>query len=262
MARGTKVWRELYDAAAEESDWWRAHRWGYSGEVAARTVADIAAKLRVGPGDRVLEVGCGSGMVLSTILQNGQRGFGVDLSEKLIRRAAAFGVDRTRLDLLAAEAAGLPFRDGVFDRVLCYSVFQCFPDRGYARRALRELVRVCKPGGMILVGDVFGAVETMKAAWADGRGRELFRRVLGLPWMEPLRVASAPVRWGLARARAGRGIRGDGDDSVRRLHYTRGFFRRVAASSGCHAEILPQQIAGRESLSCLRFDVRLSPCRE
>ena len=35
-------WRQLYDTAAAEPDWVRAHRWGYSEEVASRTIADIS----------------------------------------------------------------------------------------------------------------------------------------------------------------------------------------------------------------------------
>jgi len=259
MAQGIGVWREIYDEAAAQPDWWRAHRWGYGEEVARATVEDIRRKLAAEPHHRILEVGCGCGMVLNMLLQDGQRGVGIDLSEDLIRRASDFGVDRTRLDLIVGEAARLPLCDGMFDRVLCYSVFQCFPDHAYARRCLRELIRVCKPGGTILVGDVFGSVDGLRAVSAsNGYGRGFFRAAMRLPGMGPVRLALAPIRWGLAQLRGRSRVQCETEEDVERLFYTRRFFRRIGARYGCRVEILSQHIAGRESLARLRFDVRMT----
>lgn len=244
-------WRQLYDTAAAEPDWVRAHRWGYSEEVASRTIADIREKLMLDSEHRLLEVGCGCGMVLSTLLQGNQTGVGIDFSHSLLAKAGAFGVSLQNIELIAGEAARLPAADDCFDRVLCYSVFQCLPTPTYARRSLRELIRVCRPGGVILVGDVFGCVERFRAAWQDGGPSiETARAALALPWLLPLRWSFA-LRHGIGDGRIG-----DDDDSLPRRHYSHQFFRRIGHECGCEVEILPQIIPGRKS-SRQRFDVRL-----
>ena len=251
-------WRELYDTAAAEPDWVRAHRWGYSEEVASRTIADIREKLMLDSEHRLLEVGCGCGMVLSTLLQGNQTGVGIDFSHSLLAKAGAFGVSLQNIELIAGEAARLPAADDSFDRGLCYSVFQCLPTPTYARRSLRELIRVCRPGGVILVGDVFGCVERFRAAWQDGAPSiETARAALALPWLLPLRWTLTPLRWSFAlRHGIGDGRIGDDDDSLPRRHYSHQFFRRIGHECGCEVEILPQIIPGRKS-SRQRFDVRL-----
>ncbi|GAA2884721.1 methyltransferase domain-containing protein [Pseudonocardia halophobica] len=105
-----------------------------------------------GPGSRVLDVGCGFGLEtlrLARRVQPGGAVTGVDLSADFVaegrRRAAAEGVP---VELLRADARHLPFADASFDvtrieRVLIYL------DDPWA--ALREIVRVTRPGGVIAI---------------------------------------------------------------------------------------------------------------
>lgn len=253
-------WRKLYDIAATEGNWVRAHRWGHSPEVAMRTIEDIRKKLRVGRGDRILEVGCGSGMVLQALLHEGQSGIGVDLCENLLRQADVFGVDRQRVKVAVAEAARLPFAADTFDRVLCYSVFQCLPTVSYASQTLKELVRVCRAGGTILVGDVFGHWERLQATWHKERASlETVRAALSLPLLRPVWYTLIPVRAGMTLLRRLRGNRAtvDDEDTLPRRHYSHAFFRRFAEKHGYELEILGQSIFGRD-ISSLRFDVRIA----
>ena len=53
-----------------------------------------------------------------------------------------------------SEAAVLPFPDAVFDAAFSYGVFLYFPDTAYASAVLREMLRVVRPGGPILIMDV------------------------------------------------------------------------------------------------------------
>jgi SAM-dependent methyltransferase len=105
-----------------------------------------------GPGSRVLDVGCGFGLEtlrLARRVQPGGAVTGVDLSADFVaegrRRAAAEGVPAA---LLRADAQHLPFADASFDvtrieRVLIYL------DDPWA--ALREMVRVTRPGGRVAI---------------------------------------------------------------------------------------------------------------
>jgi SAM-dependent methyltransferase len=118
----------------------------------ARLVADIATKLHINEASGgLLDVGCGNGLVLSRLGAGYKRVFGIDYSEVMIAEAKAT-MPKARFSV--GEAGMLPFEDAAFDRVLCYSIFHYFPDDEYAVRAVAELVRVCAPGGIVLIGDL------------------------------------------------------------------------------------------------------------
>jgi SAM-dependent methyltransferase len=91
----------------------------------------------------ILDVGCGTGSMLER-LDGRHRLAGVDLRLDGLNRAAA----RTDGALLVhADAADLPFRDGVFDLVLLLDVLEHMDDRA----ALREARRVLRPGGLAAI---------------------------------------------------------------------------------------------------------------
>lgn len=92
-------------------------------------------------GGRVLEAGCGTGLVLSRV--DGASVFGADLSRGMVSRAAARG-----LRVLQADLTRLPYRDAAFDVVCSFKVLAHVPDR---EAALRELTRVVRPGGTLLL---------------------------------------------------------------------------------------------------------------
>lgn len=243
-------WRRVYESAAHEPDWVRAHRWSYGAEVADRTVDDIREKLRLRNDDYLLEVGSGSGALLQRLLHPEQAACGTDLCEELVRQAPRFGVDTGRIRLLVSEAGRLPFPRGSFDKVLCYSVFQCFPSRSYAGLTVRECLRVVRPGGRVLLGDICGQWEHLLQSWrASGLSRETLGAVLTLPAAAPLRLLG----------RAMRGLRSPAREPEVpwRRYYTRRFFRRLGRRLGCEVEILPQRIPGRAKVSERRFDVVL-----
>jgi ubiquinone/menaquinone biosynthesis C-methylase UbiE len=96
------------------------------------------------PEHAVLDVGCGTGIILSQV--QGRQRCGIDLSRFMVTRARErLG---TRAEILLGDAEELPFPSQSFDRVIASSLFShvLHPDRVAA-----ELKRVLKPGGRIVV---------------------------------------------------------------------------------------------------------------
>jgi len=114
---------------------------------APRRVATRGAYLRparAGPGDRVLEVGCGAGHLLERLPAG--RAVGLDLAESLLARAAR-RLGR-RAALAQGDAGALPFATGAFDRVYCSEVLEHIVDPA---AAVREIGRVLRPGGVAVL---------------------------------------------------------------------------------------------------------------
>ncbi len=102
--------------------------------------ADLVA--RYGTGAEVLEVGCGTGLVLSRIASFARRAVGVDLSPGMLDQARARG-----LEVAEGSATTLPFEDDSFD-VACS--FKVLPHVREIDVALSEMARVVRPGGHII----------------------------------------------------------------------------------------------------------------
>ncbi|MFN8006072.1 MAG: class I SAM-dependent methyltransferase [Terriglobia bacterium] len=105
------------------------------------------------PQDRILEVGAGSGLLLEQMAQKVHEAHGTDLSAEMLKLVPP----RKNIFLQRMDSDRLQFTDSSFDKVICNAVFQCFPNAAYAERCLKEMIRVCKTGGMIYVGDIFNA---------------------------------------------------------------------------------------------------------
>ncbi len=93
-------------------------------------------------GARVLEVGCGTGLILERIARVAERAEGIDLSPGMLEQARQRG-----LSVREGSATELPFPDASFDLVYSYKVLAHVPD---IEKALTEMARVTRPGGTIL----------------------------------------------------------------------------------------------------------------
>jgi ubiquinone/menaquinone biosynthesis C-methylase UbiE len=111
----------------------------------------IRSTLSLKPSDKLLDVGCGTGDLLSLVAKDISNVTGADYDPIVVKHLQK-KMKKIRFYLAAANR--LPFEDGSFDKVLCYSVFHYFPDYEYAIEVLKELMRGCKKGGIIMVGDV------------------------------------------------------------------------------------------------------------
>ena len=109
----------------------------------APLLADLAG---VRPGQEVLDVACGTGIVARTVadrLAGDGRVVGVDLNDAMLTVARRVRPD---LEWRQGDVAALPFPDRSFDVVLCQMALMFFPDR---TAALREMARVTRPGGTV-----------------------------------------------------------------------------------------------------------------
>jgi SAM-dependent methyltransferase len=101
-------------------------------------------------GQRILEVGCGSGRFTQLALETGAEVFSFDLSSA-VEAASINNAGSPKLDVFQASIYEIPLRKGVFDRIFCMGVLQHCPDVAGAFRALPMFLR---PGGEIVI-DVY-----------------------------------------------------------------------------------------------------------
>lgn len=134
------------------------------------------------PGQRVLDVACGSGNAALVAARRYCQVAGVDyvpaLIERAQRRAAAAGRD---VDFRVADAQELPYPDASFDVVLSVYGMQFAPDQ---EKAAGELLRVCRPGGKI------GLASPIPAGWSGDFFAVHGRYAPPPPGVKP------PLRWG------------------------------------------------------------------
>ena len=94
-------------------------------------------------GARVLELGCGTGLILGRIARTAKEAVGIDLSEGMAQQARERG-----LDARIGSVCDLPFDDEQFDLTYSFKVLAHVPD---IEAALREAARVTRPGGHLLL---------------------------------------------------------------------------------------------------------------
>lgn len=135
--------RAEYDALAPHYE----RRW--SGYIAA-SVEETLKRVHPIQGERVLDVGCGTGLLLERIVDRypDSQVTGVDLSPAMVAQASRRLARRVTLEVADAEA--LPFSTHSFDLVLSVSSFHFWPA---PKDALAELRRVLRPGGRLVITD-------------------------------------------------------------------------------------------------------------
>jgi phosphatidylethanolamine/phosphatidyl-N-methylethanolamine N-methyltransferase len=136
------------------------------GRVAAEGRKHSVEIINQGTG-RVLEVGVGTGLSLPSYGRHLEI-VGIDLSpemlEKARERVAAEGLDNVA-ELHEMDASDLKFPDASFDTVVAMYVMTVVPD---PEKVMRELSRVCRPGGDVIIVNHFSAEEGMRG-WVERR---------------------------------------------------------------------------------------------
>jgi ubiquinone/menaquinone biosynthesis C-methylase UbiE len=103
---------------------------------------EVELVARYGGAGRVLEAGCGTGLVLARVAERARHASGIDLSGGMLARARARG-----LEVVQGSVTDLPYRADTFDCVYSVKVLAHVED---IRGALDELGRVTRPGGYVL----------------------------------------------------------------------------------------------------------------
>ena len=154
---GPRIVTFLYDITAGRYNRIKQFTPGYEAWFLGEPLAQALSHV---PGAIVLDVATGTGRLPMTLLrQPGFRGhvIGLDSSRAMLTQAAHDANAQAmaeRLTLVWQEVSHLPFDDDTFDGVTCLEALEFFPD---TRRALQEIVRVLRPGGVLLVTNRVGS---------------------------------------------------------------------------------------------------------
>ena len=119
--------------------------------------------LRPGPGDSILDAGCGTGIFTEDMLSCGSRVVGLDLSLSMLRKARQ-KARSSPLRILSADLLHLPFPENSFDKAVSITALEFIPD---GRKAVKELFRVTSKGGTVVA-----ATLNSLSPWAEGRREE------------------------------------------------------------------------------------------
>ncbi|MGQ0522480.1 MAG: class I SAM-dependent methyltransferase [Betaproteobacteria bacterium] len=119
--------------------------------------------LNVQSGERVLEIGVGTGLCLPLYPRDCQI-TGIDLSDGMLDRARNLVRERrlSNVQLMRMDAGALEFPDGSFDTVVAAYVVTAVPDH---RAVMSEAIRVCRPGGRIMLLNHFTNDKKLIAAF-------------------------------------------------------------------------------------------------
>ncbi|MDP1884516.1 MAG: methyltransferase domain-containing protein [Candidatus Moranbacteria bacterium] len=105
----------------------------------------------ISEGARVLDFGCGNGRLLEILRDKKPEYYGVDVSQKLIDLAKVRYPEFSRNFTKISGQASLPFPDDFFNNIVSIAVFHHFPDKKFRSDMARELYRVTRPGGEVIV---------------------------------------------------------------------------------------------------------------
>lgn len=112
----------------------------------------VISSLKLEKGMSILDVCCGNGLITNRIAKRGCSIVALDLSGEMLKRAKGQQIQNVRY--VQGEASDLPFASQVFDAAYCLGSLHVLPSYAHAEAAIKELQRVTKPDGNILIGGI------------------------------------------------------------------------------------------------------------
>jgi SAM-dependent methyltransferase len=158
---------------------------------ATESLVRLRAAVAPSATDRVLDVGCGPGLVARTLAPRVRSFVGVDVTPAMIERARALaaGAGLSNAEFVVGDAVALSFEAASFDVVVTRLALHHMPDPG---AVLSEVARVLRPGGRLVVLDMITSEVAEQAV--DHNQLERLRdpsHVRGLPLSELVRLIGA-----------------------------------------------------------------------
>lgn len=173
---------ELETIKTRQKITWSAGDYGVVAKALEASALEFLARVPIEPGTRVLDVACGTGQLAFPAAAAGARVTGIDITPKLIEqaraRADAEGVD---IQFDEGDAEALPYEDASFDLVISL-IGAMFAPRPEVVAA--ELIRVCRPGGRIVMGN-----------WTPEGFIGSFFKTVG-KYLPPPAAIPSPLGWG------------------------------------------------------------------
>jgi ubiquinone/menaquinone biosynthesis C-methylase UbiE len=126
---------------------------------ALRMVVEAA---RPGPGETVLDIACGGGIVVCAFAPEVKHATGIDMTPAMLEQARRLADEKGLANVSwdQGDVTSLPYADGAFDIVVTRFSMHHFLD---PLAVLREMVRVCAPGGRVVVVDMYASETPAKA---------------------------------------------------------------------------------------------------
>ncbi len=155
---------ELFDEWPERYEAWFGTP---VGELVRRVEAAMVADLiEVGPGEHLLDAGCGTGIFTTDFIAAGAKVVGLDISRPMLGRAMT-KTTPAAFSPVQADMRHLPFCDNAFDKAVSITALEFVED---AAVAVGELFRITKPGGFVMV-----ATLNSLSPWAERRNAKTRR---------------------------------------------------------------------------------------
>src|SRR5215467_13712975 len=152
----------MREHGARQREEWPGHCRAVAATAGFDEPSILARFAGIGPDDRVLDVGCGTGRILAGIRTLAGKVIGVDFLPEAVLAARAAGVPA-----VLASGFALPFATGTFDCVICNDVLHNVPTE-LSAALVKELLRVTS--GRVLIGDVRNRVATVADVASAWRG--------------------------------------------------------------------------------------------
>jgi ubiquinone/menaquinone biosynthesis C-methylase UbiE len=128
-----------------------------------RALQMIVEAAEAGPDDTLLDVACGGGIVVCAFASRVRHVTGIDMTPAMLGRARQLAAERgiANVSWREGDVAHLPWPDGAFTIVTTRFAVHHFPDPAIV---FAEMLRVCAPGGRVVVVDTYASPDAVKAA--------------------------------------------------------------------------------------------------
>lgn len=130
---------------------WQSGDYGIFAKYLEAGALEFFERLDIAPGTHLLDVACGAGQLTIPAARRGIKVAGLDLAGNLVEQAKAkAAAEGLSIEVVEGDAEALPYKDAYFDVVMSLigSMFAPQPER-----VASEMIRVCKPGGRIAMGN-------------------------------------------------------------------------------------------------------------